>query len=105
MFILPASQAARACNPIQQSKLADSVKQSCSRFGRSGLILSTMLLLAACGGSGQGQAGGGSGRGGNRGPAQGGFVVVQMGSAPLQQELRGRGAAYQVADVRPRVSG
>jgi len=64
-----------------------------------------MLLLAACGGSGQGQAGGGSGRGGNRGPAQVGFVVVQMGSAPLQQELPGRVAAYQVSDVRPQVSG
>ncbi|HMB43672.1 MAG TPA: efflux RND transporter periplasmic adaptor subunit [Luteimonas sp.] len=64
-----------------------------------------MLLLAACGGSGQGQASGGSGRGGQRGPAQVGFVVVQMGSAPLQQELPGRVAAYQVSDVRPQVSG
>ena len=64
------------------------------------------MLLAACGGSGQGQAGGGgSGRGGQRGPAQVGFVVVQMGSAPLQQELPGRVAAYQVSDVRPQVSG
>jgi membrane fusion protein (multidrug efflux system) len=81
------------------------VKQSCSTLGRSGLILSAMLLLAACGGSGQGQAGGGSGRGGQRGPAQVGFVVVQMGSAPLQQELPGRVAAYKVSDVRPQVSG
>src|SRR6476661_8364833 len=105
MFILPASQAARACNPIQQSKLAASVKQSCSRFGRSGLILSTMLLLAACGGSGQGQAGGSRGGRGAGGPAQVGFVVVQQGSAPLQQELPGRVAAYQVSDVRPQVSG
>jgi len=34
-----------------------------------------------------------------------GFVVVQTGSAPLQQELPGRVAAYQVSDVRPQVSG
>jgi len=105
MFILPASQAARACNPIQQSKLAASVIQHYAALGRSGLILSAALLLAACGGSGQGQAGGGSGRDGQRGPAQVGFVVVQQGSAPLQQELPGRVAAYQVSDVRPQVSG
>jgi membrane fusion protein (multidrug efflux system) len=34
-----------------------------------------------------------------------GFVVVQQGSAPLQQELPGRVAAFQVSDVRPQVSG
>jgi len=85
--------------------LAASVTESSSTLGRSALILSAMLLLAACGSGGQGQAGGGSGRGGQRGPAQVGFVVVQMGSAPLQQELPGRVAAYQVSDVRPQVSG
>jgi len=34
-----------------------------------------------------------------------GFVVVQQGSAPLEQELPGRVAAFQVSDVRPQVSG
>jgi membrane fusion protein (multidrug efflux system) len=34
-----------------------------------------------------------------------GYVVVQQGSAPIQQELPGRVAAYQVSDVRPQVSG
>jgi membrane fusion protein (multidrug efflux system) len=34
-----------------------------------------------------------------------GFVVVQLGSAPLQQELPGRVAAFQVSEVRPQVSG
>ena len=34
-----------------------------------------------------------------------GFVVVQQGSAPLEQELPGRVAASQVSDVRPQVSG
>src|SRR4029078_6387589 len=39
------------------------------------------------------------------GQVQVAFVVVQTGSAPLQQELPGRVAAYQVSDVRPQVSG
>ena len=34
-----------------------------------------------------------------------GYVVVQQGSAPLEQELPGRIAAYQIADVRPQVNG
>ncbi len=62
-----------------------------------------MLLLAGCGSAGDPQGGGG--RGGQRGPAIVGFVVVQQGSAPIQQELPGRVAAYQVSDVRPQVSG
>ena len=66
-----------------------------------------MVLLTACGGGGSSEAqpGGGGGRGGARGPATVGFVVVQQGSAPLQQELPGRVAAFQVSDVRPQVSG
>lgn len=66
-----------------------------------------MLLLAACGSGSsdpQGQGGRG-GRGGAGGPTRVGFVVVQQGSAPIQQELPGRVAAYQVSDVRPQVSG
>ena len=67
-----------------------------------------MLLLAACGsGSKDPQYGGGrGGRGpGGLGPVTVGFVIVQQGSAPLQQELPGRVAAYQVSEVRPQVSG
>jgi len=69
--------------------------------------LAAILLLAGCGsGSSSGQQGGGrGGRGGPGGPATVGFVVVQQGSAPLQQELPGRVTAYQVSDVRPQVSG
>jgi membrane fusion protein (multidrug efflux system) len=63
-----------------------------------------LLLLSACGSSADDTQGRG-GRGGQRGPANVGFVVVQQGSAPLQQELPGRVAAYQVSDVRPQVSG
>jgi len=58
-------------------------------------------MLAACG-SGANDP---QGRGGQRGPATVGFVVVQQGRAPIQQELPGRVAAFQVSDVRPQVSG
>jgi membrane fusion protein (multidrug efflux system) len=64
-----------------------------------------MLLVAGCGASSDNQQAGGGRGGGQRGPANVGFVVVQQGSAPLQQELPGRVAAYQVSEVRPQVSG
>ncbi len=60
-------------------------------------------LLTACG-SGDAQSGSG-GRGGPGGPATVGYVIVQQGSAPIEQELPGRVAAYQVSEVRPQVSG
>jgi membrane fusion protein (multidrug efflux system) len=69
---------------------------------RSFALLAAMLVLAACGNADPKAT---SGRGGPRGPATVGFVVVQQGSAPLQQELPGRVAAYQVSEVRPQVSG
>jgi membrane fusion protein, multidrug efflux system len=72
---------------------------------RAGVILTAMLLLAACGSGGQDQNAGAGARGGQRGPATVGFVVVQQGSAPLQQELPGRVSAYQMSEVRPQVSG
>ena len=62
------------------------------------------LMLAACGSSDD-SAGGAGGRGGRGGPTQVGYVVVQQGSAPLEQQLPGRVAAYQMSDVRPQVSG
>ena len=34
-----------------------------------------------------------------------GYVVVQQGSAPIEQQLPGRIAAYQVSEVRPQVTG
>ena len=61
------------------------------------------MLLAACGSS-ESEQGGRGGRG-PMGPATVGFVVVQQGSAPIQQELPGRVSAYQVSEVRPQVSG
>ena len=72
-------------------------------------LVAAAMLLAACssGGSDQqaGGRGGRGGRGGFGGPATVGYVVVQQGSAPIQQELPGRVAAFQVSDVRPQVSG
>lgn len=57
-------------------------------------------LLAACGSAEDEKAANGRG-----GPTQVGFVVVEPGSAPIQQKLSGRVAAYQVSEVRPQVSG
>ncbi|WP_155263949.1 efflux RND transporter periplasmic adaptor subunit, partial [Sphingomonas segetis] len=59
----------------------------------------------ACGGSADEGAGGRGGRGGPQGPTTVGYVVIQQGSAPIEQELPGRVAAYQVSQVRPQVSG
>lgn len=73
----------------------------CSRL----TLLACLSLLAACGSSADEAQGGQGGRGGRGGPTNVGYVVVQNGSAPLQQELPGRVAAYQVSDVRPQVSG
>ena len=60
--------------------------------------------LAACG-SGDAQNSSGGGRGARGGTPTVGYVVVQQGSAPIEQELPGRVAAYQVSEVRPQVSG
>jgi membrane fusion protein (multidrug efflux system) len=66
------------------------------------VLVALSLLLAGCS-SGSEEASGG--RGGPKGPIQVGYVIVQEGSAPIQQELPGRVAAFQVSDVRPQVSG
>ena len=51
-------------------------------------------------------AAGGGGRGhGPGGPVHVGYVVVQQGTAPIEQELPGRVSAYQASEVRPQVSG
>lgn len=66
------------------------------------LLIGFALLLAACGAAEDADA---PGRDGPRGPVTVGYVVIQQGSAPLEQELPGRIAAYQVSEVRPQVSG
>jgi membrane fusion protein (multidrug efflux system) len=67
----------------------------------SALAFAAGLLVAACGNSDSA----GGGRDGARGPAQVGYVVIQQGSVPIEQQLPGRVAAYQVSEVRPQVSG
>ena len=66
--------------------------------------LAASLFLASCGSSDSGAAGGRGGRG-PQGPTQVGFVVVQPGSAAIEQQLPARVAAFQVSEVRPQVSG
>lgn len=61
-----------------------------------------MVLLAGCG-SAQEQTR--SGRGGPEGPVSVGYVIVQPGSAPIQQDLPARVNAFQVSEVRPQVNG
>src|SRR3954451_20054458 len=72
----------------------------------SAALLVAVLLLSACGSSSQDGAGARGARGGaGKGPIKVGYVVVQQGSAPIEQELPGRVAAFQVSEVRPQVSG
>ena len=109
MFMFPASQAARACNPDRQSKLAAPVNH-CNPTIRGGLaLIAAMLLLSACGSAGDdpgtGGRGGRGGRGGFGGPVNVGYVVVQQGSAPIVQDLPARVSAFQISEVRPQVNG
>jgi len=80
------------CNLRRQGKRRHIVKPASLIFAA--------LLLASCGSAKDPQ-----GRGGAKGPITVGYVVIKQGSAPLEQELPGRIAAYQVSQVRPQVSG
>jgi membrane fusion protein (multidrug efflux system) len=80
-------------------RLTPSVKR------HSAALLAAVLLLSACGSANQDGASARGGRGGGKGPTQVGYVIVQQGSAPMEQQLPGRVAAYQVSEVRPQVSG
>jgi membrane fusion protein (multidrug efflux system) len=65
------------------------------------VVLVVAASLASCG-NGDDKSGKDRGAGG---PTTVGYVIVQQGSAPIEQELPGRVAAYQVSEVRPQVSG
>jgi membrane fusion protein, multidrug efflux system len=69
------------------------------------LPLLISLSLVGCGGGQDSHSGGRGGRGGPKGPVTVGYVVIQQGSAPLEQQLPGRVSAYQLSQVRPQVSG
>lgn len=73
-----------------------------SRFELAGrtAALVALLSLGACGGGDT--QGGPNGRGG---PVQVGYVTIEASSVPIEQSLPGRVAAFQIADVRPQVSG
>jgi membrane fusion protein (multidrug efflux system) len=97
-----------ACNPERQTKLAGRVNLSAFLNGRGLLLLAAVTLLAGCGDGSSAQnsrMGSAADRGGARGTATVGFVIVQQGSAPLTQDLPGRVTAYQISDVRPQVNG
>lgn len=68
------------------------------------LMTATLALSTALGGCGTGKPAPGGANGKDRVPEVG-YVVAQMGSAPLVTELTGRTAAYQTSEVRPQVSG
>jgi membrane fusion protein, multidrug efflux system len=75
---------------------------------RSAVAAAALVLAACSSSSGPGRdphGGHGRGRGGPNGPPTVGYVIIQQGSAPLEQQLPARVAAYQIADVRPQVNG
>ena len=84
--------------------MASRVTFSASLDRRSVALLAALSLLAACGSASKDPQGG-KGRGGPGGPIPVGYVVVQLGSAPLTEELPGRVAPFQAVQVRPQVSG
>jgi len=69
-------------------------------FVRLGGLAALFLLSAACGSGSADESKGGQG-----GPVQVGYVVIQPSSAPVEQSLPGRVAAFQISEVRPQVSG
>src|SRR6478672_3313553 len=69
-----------------------------------GALVAGAVALASCSSSSQSEGRQG-GHGGPKGPVTVGYVVIQQGSAPIEQQLPGRVAAYQVSEVRPQISG
>lgn len=100
MFLWPRIE--RSCIPQPEKEVRHFVKLHHPRQTIKGPVLATIsaLFLTACG-----SADPAGGRGGAQGPTQVGYVVVQQGTAPIEQQLPGRVSAYQVSEVRPQVSG
>jgi membrane fusion protein (multidrug efflux system) len=67
---------------------------------RQTAAIALLLALAGCG-KGDSE----TGSRGPGGPVTVGYVVIEPGSAPVEQVLPGRVAAFQISEVRPQVSG
>jgi len=63
--------------------------------------LLSLALLSGCGNGATGK----DGPGGPKGPTKVGYIVIQPGTAPIEQQLPARISAYQMSEVRPQVSG
>ncbi len=73
---------------------------------RVSIAAALACALAACGGSeASNQSTAKGGRGGQQGPAEVGFVVVQPTNVAQIAELAGRTAAFETSEVRPQVTG
>ncbi|MCL6684255.1 efflux RND transporter periplasmic adaptor subunit [Sphingomonas alba] len=68
---------------------------------RATAALLSLLLVAGCGNSAADK----DGRNGPKGPAKVGYIIIQPGTAPVEQQLPARISAYQMSEVRPQVSG
>ena len=68
---------------------------------RAAAVLLSLLLLTGCGNSAADK----DGRNGLKGPAKVGYIIIQPGTAPVEQHLPGRISAFQMSEVRPQVSG
>jgi membrane fusion protein (multidrug efflux system) len=64
-------------------------------------VLLSLLLLTGCGNSAADK----DGRNGLKGPAKVGYIIIQPGTAPVEQQLSARISAFQMSEVRPQVSG
>lgn len=77
---------------------------------RPSLKLASVLLictaaLGGCSDQGTAQGGGGGAPGGERPPATVSVLLMKKAPQPLTGTLPGRAAAFQTAEIRPRVSG
>lgn len=74
-------------------------------FRLASAILVCTAALAGCSDQGTADNGGAAGAGGERPPAAVSVVVMKKALQPLTSTLPGRAAAFQTAEIRPRVSG
>ena len=93
------------CIPSKEWKRRRLVSPTFVKSRATVVAVAVCMLLSACGSGADKSDDSRGSRGGAKGPVTVGYVVIQQGSAPLEQQLPGRIAAYQVSEVRPQVSG